>query len=88
MKVLVWSQYYWPENFHINDVVMELARQQVEVTVVTGKPNYPEGRIFSGYTIGGVKVENHGEVEVIRLPLLPRGRILRSSYCLITCPLL
>ncbi|MDD2109867.1 glycosyltransferase family 4 protein [Pseudomonas asiatica] len=74
MKVLVWSQYYWPENFHINDVVMELARQQVEVTVVTGKPNYPEGRIFSGYTIGGVKVENHGEVEVIRLPLLPRGQ--------------
>lgn len=74
MKVLVWTQYFWPENFHINHVVDELRAQGVEVTVLTGKPNYPEGKIFDGYRSTGIQTDAYNGVEVIRLPLRARGK--------------
>ncbi|AWY43550.1 glycosyltransferase [Pseudomonas putida] len=74
MKVLVWTQYFWPENFHINEVVAELVSQGAEVTVLTGKPNYPEGQIFSGYRSLGCQTEDYKGAKVIRLPLYPRGK--------------
>ncbi|WP_448650124.1 glycosyltransferase family 4 protein [Pseudomonas fluorescens] len=74
MKVLVWTQYFWPENFHINHVVEELQAQGMDVTVLTGKPNYPEGKIFPGYRAMGIHTEHHEGVEIIRLPLRARGK--------------
>ena len=49
MKILVVSQYFWPENFRINDLVKELVNRGHEVTVLTGEPNYPDGKIFPEY---------------------------------------
>lgn len=74
MRVLVWTQYFWPENFHINHVVEELQAQGVHVTVLTGKPNYPEGKIYEGYRALGVQTEYYEGVEVIRVPLRARGK--------------
>ncbi|MNQ69758.1 putative teichuronic acid biosynthesis glycosyltransferase TuaH [compost metagenome] len=74
MRVLVWTQYFWPENFHINQVVAELREQGADVTVLTGKPNYPDGEIFPGYSALGVLIEQREGVEIIRLPLRPRGK--------------
>lgn len=74
MKVLLWTQYFWPENFHINEVVAELVRQGADVTVLTGKPNYPDGEIFHGYRALGTQIDDFNGVEVIRLPLYPRGK--------------
>lgn len=74
MRVLVWTQYFWPENFHINQVVAELCNQGADVTVLTGKPNYPDGEIFLGYSAMSVQVEQREGVEIIRLPLRPRGK--------------
>lgn len=73
MKVLVWTQYFWPENFHINAVARSLHEQGVEVTVLTGKPNYPEGKIFSGYKAAGIGQEKYAGFDVIRIPLKKRG---------------
>src|SRR3990170_594043 len=73
MRVLIWTQYFWPENFHINAVARSLREQGVEVTVLTGKPNYPEGRIFSGYKATGIHREKYAGFDVIRLPLKERG---------------
>lgn len=81
MKVLIWSQYFWPENFPINKLAVELHAQGVEVTVVTGKPNYPDGQVFPGYTASGIQREEYFGVEVIRIPLHPRGK--GSSYGLV-----
>lgn len=72
MKILVWSQHFWPENFRINEIVQELCRQGHEVTVLTGKPNYPEGRIFPGYKAWGINHETYSGAEVIRIPIMPR----------------
>ncbi|MCP3680661.1 MAG: glycosyltransferase family 4 protein [Gammaproteobacteria bacterium] len=74
MKVLIWTQYFWPENFRINDVVVALQHAGVSVTVLTGKPNYPKGELFQGYRAWGVKRECHEEIEIIRVPMFPRGR--------------
>lgn len=75
MKLLVVTQYFWPEGFVINDVVNELIRQGHEVMIATGKPNYPEGRVFDGYRAGGVDREMYaGAVNVVRIPTFPRGK--------------
>lgn len=73
MKVLIWTQYFWPENFHINSVAQALFEQGVEVTVLTGKPNYPEGKLFPGYKAGGVHREKFSGFDVIRIPIRERG---------------
>lgn len=48
-KILVISQYFYPENFRINDLVLELKKRGNDITVLTGLPNYPKGEYFNGY---------------------------------------
>lgn len=72
-KVLIVSQYFWPESFRINDVVKTLLEKSIEVEVLTGKPNYPRGEIFSGYRAWGFQRETHQGVNINRIPLLARG---------------
>lgn len=73
MNLLIVSQYCWPEVFGINPLAQALAQRGVDVTVLTGQPNYPEGRIFQGYRAWGLSAEKHGDIEIRRLPLVPRG---------------
>lgn len=75
MRILVLSQYFWPENFIINDIVRTLDEQGHSVVVATGKPNYPDGNIFDGYRAAGTQRECfEGRVDVVRVPLWPRGK--------------
>lgn len=74
MRVLIWTQYFWPEYFHINAVARSLKARGIEVTVLTGKPNYPEGKIFDGYRAMGIQKEEYSGIEVIRIPLRQRGK--------------
>ena len=46
---MVVSQYFWPENFRINDLVKEWKKNNIEVEILTGIPNYPAGKIFEIY---------------------------------------
>lgn len=73
MRILVVTQYFWPESFRINDVVQGLRALGHEVAVLTGKPNYPGGRFFDGYRFLGRGRESYDGVTVLRVPLLPRG---------------
>jgi glycosyltransferase involved in cell wall biosynthesis len=81
MRVLVVSQYFWPESFRINEVVRTLVEKGVEVGVLTGKPNYPEGTIFAGYRAWGCQAMPWAGATVFRLPLVPRGA--RSAWKLV-----
>lgn len=74
MRFLIVTQYYWPEFFVINKLTQKLFDLGHEVTVITGKPNYPEGKIYEGYSSSGIMTESYGDVEIIRIPLRPRGR--------------
>lgn len=73
MRLLVVSQYFWPESFRINELVQTLVGRGVEVTVLTGKPNYPEGKVFQGYRALGSTFETWNGANVYRVPLIPRG---------------
>lgn len=73
MRLLVVTQYFWPENFRINDLVAELKRKGHQVTVLTGWPNYPDGAIFPEYRKNAKSFSNYCGVDIIRVPLLARG---------------
>lgn len=73
MRILIVSQYFWPEGFRINDLVKTLVEKGVEVDVLTGKPNYPEGNIYSGYRVWGCQSEQWCGATLFRIPLLPRS---------------
>lgn len=74
MRVLIVSQYFWPEEFPINEVAGTLAEKGVAVEVLTGQPNYPQGEIFPGYLPWGCCQETYQGIRINRLPLLTRGR--------------
>lgn len=74
MRVLIVSQYFWPENFRINDLAHSLAARGCDVSVLTGQPNYPGGRVFEGYRVFGAGRETSSEAFALyRVPLFPRG---------------
>jgi len=74
MRLLVVSQYFWPENFRINDLVAELVNRGHQVTVLTGLPNYPDGKLFKQFCDNPTFYSHYEGAEVIRIPLMPRGK--------------
>ena len=73
MRILVVSQYFWPENFRVNDLVSELSARGHEVTVLTGIPNYPSGDVFPEYAHSPENFAQYGPVPVVRVPMYVRG---------------
>jgi glycosyltransferase involved in cell wall biosynthesis len=74
MKILIVTQYFWPENFRINDLSVALTERGHEVTVLTGKPNYPKGEFYPNYSFFSRNYEVWNNVRVFRSPLMPRGK--------------
>jgi colanic acid biosynthesis glycosyl transferase WcaI len=73
MRLLVVTQYFWPENFRVNDLVAEFVKRGHQVTVLTGLPNYPEGKVFDQFRADSVQYSRYQGAEIIRVPLMPRG---------------
>lgn len=74
MKITIVCQYFYPEEFKVNDLAEEWVKRGHEVMVLTGKPNYPKGKILDGYKFWGIQEENYKGAKVIRVPLIPRGK--------------
>lgn len=68
------SQYFWPENFRINDLAEEMVKRGHSVTVLTGLPNYPDGFIFTDFMEDRAKYSRFAGADVMRVPLYPRGK--------------
>ena len=49
MNILIVTQYFFPENFRINDFAEEFKNRGHKITVLTGVPNYPNGKFYNGY---------------------------------------
>jgi glycosyltransferase involved in cell wall biosynthesis len=73
MNVLVVTQYFWPENFPINDFAVGLRRKGHDVSVLTGMPNYPEGQFFPGYSAFPIRKEYYEGIKIVRVPMVPKG---------------
>lgn len=74
MKILVICQYYYPEPFRISDICEALVERGHEVTVVTGTPNYPMGKIYEGYENSARCDEVIRGVHVHRCRIHPRKK--------------
>jgi len=72
VKILIVSHYFWPEQFRINDLVRELKHRGHEVSVLTGMPNYPAGKLFEGYSWWQKRRDNMDDVPVYRTPMFVR----------------
>lgn len=74
VNVLIVTQYFWPEYFRINDLAIDLKARGYKVAVLTGVPNYPEGRFFPGYGFFKKRTEVYNGIRVVRVPLISRGK--------------
>ena len=74
MQILIVSQYFWPENFKINDIALALNERGHEVSVLTGKPNYPTGKFNKGYSFFNKNIEYWNGIKIYRSPLISRGK--------------
>lgn len=73
VKILVVCQHFYPENFRINDVCYELVKRGNDVTVLTGLPNYPKGKIFKEYKWFKNRNQIINGVKIKRCSLVGRG---------------
>lgn len=74
LNILVVTQYFWPENMRINDLVRDFSEKGHHVTVLTGLPNYPEGSIYREYRTAPKDFSEYAGAKVVRVPLIPRGK--------------
>lgn len=83
MRILVVCQYFAPEPFRVSALCESLQALGHEVTVLTGMPNYPEGKLYQGYGLTGPWHElGRTGIEIFRAPLVPRGKGGKASLAL------
>lgn len=79
MKILIVTQYYFPEQFQINEIAPELVKRGHDVTVLCGVPNYPKGVVYNGYATKNERLQAEAEyfrqtgVKVMHCNQIPRG---------------
>lgn len=75
MKILLVTQYFWPESFIINELVTTLVKQGHIIEILTGKPNYPDGVIYKDYSASGCTTGIFEKnIPIHRVPIVPRGK--------------
>lgn len=74
MRLLVVTQYFWPEDFRINELVSQLSKRGHAITVLTGKPNYPAGTLFPEFQDNPREFEAYGGARIVRVPMMNRGK--------------
>ena len=47
-EILIFSQYFLPENFRINDIAKYLSKKD-DVYVLTSVPSYPNKKYFTNF---------------------------------------
>ena len=72
MNILIVSQVFYPENFIINNFCKYLIENGHNITVITGKPNYPKGEFFDGFGCFSKIKDKYLGCTVYRLPIYPR----------------
>lgn len=84
MKILIVSQYFWPEYFRVNDLVLELKKKNVEIEILTSYPNYPSGKIFEEFKKNPNQYSQFEGCKIYRVPQITRGKgtltILTFNY--------
>lgn len=88
MKILIISQYFYPETFRVNTLAAELVKRGHEVSVLTGYPQYPQGKIYDGYGFDKPYEKEWNGVKIERIKMRPRGKtplgLLMNCYTFVS----
>lgn len=73
-KIIIYTPYFYPEPFPINNFAKELSeRHNVDkVVVITSLPNYRNYKFYNGYSLFGPYEEKLQKITIKRLPVVPR----------------
>ena len=74
MKLCIFTNHFFPEDFKVNDIAFDLQKKDFDITVITAIPDYPKGKFYDGYSLFKKRKEVVNGVNVIRLPIIPRGK--------------
>jgi hypothetical protein len=74
LKICIFTNHFYPEDFKVNDIAFEFAKKGYNITVITAIPDYPYGKYYKGYSLLKRRREKVNGVQVIRLPIIPRGK--------------
>lgn len=73
-KVLIVTQYFWPEEFRINELVKKLVSSNCDVDIITGRPNYPDGKIYEDFVTSPQMYNDYFGASIYRVKNIPRGK--------------
>lgn len=73
MKILIITQYFWPESFKINDLALGLKERGHDISVLTAIPNYPKGVFFDNYSFWKNNEEEWNGIKIYRSKIFSRG---------------
>ncbi len=73
-RILLVTQYFYPENFKSNDIAFDMSKRGYDVHVLTGIPNYPLGKYYKNYSLFKRRKEIINGVHICRAALIPRGK--------------
>ena len=72
MKILFFTQYFWPENFRINELIKYFSVNK-NISILTGYPSYPNKKIFENFD--KKKIDNFlSNIEIHRIPIILRSK--------------
>lgn len=70
MNILIVTEVFYPEIFHVNDFAQAMVERGHQVKVMTRQPSYPQGHVFEGYSNQKYSVEKWGEIEIHRFDVI------------------
>jgi len=66
-KILIVTEYFYPEEFKINEIALEWKKKGYEVDVLTNFPTYPAGEIFDGYENRWYQKDQYEGINIYRV---------------------
>ena len=72
MKIFFFTQYFWPENFRINEIVDYFKKSKSIITILTGYPSYPHKKNYTNFE-KKKEINFDPEFKIIRVPIIPRS---------------
>jgi len=82
LRLCIFTNHFFPEDFKVNDIAFELANRGYEITVITAIPDYPQGKFYDGYSLFKRRKEKMNGVLVYRLPIIPRRKGSKKNIIL------
>lgn len=66
-KILIVTEYFYPEEFKINEIAIEWKNKGYEVDILTQNPTYPYGQIFENYKNNWFSKESYEGMTVYKV---------------------